>query len=563
MLAECKTKTHAIVEQYMSDVLDGTVPACQYVTLAVKRHLHDLDTASERGLMFDPAAAERIIEFTQLLKQSKGKWAGKQLKLEPWQIFIKWVLFGWKNIDGTRRFRTAYQEVARKNGKSTDIATVGLYGLGFDGEGGAEVYSIATKEDQARITLNEGRSMTKKSVNLGGLAAVHKKTISIDDQDAVWMALGRDSDKQDGLNPHMVLVDEFHAHPDRSLVDVMDSAIGSRLQPLVYIITTAGFNVHSACHSERDYAIKVLQGIVADDSYFAIIFTLDEGDDWKDESVWIKANPNLGVTVDVNDMRRMCKKAIESPQALNNFLTKKLNIWTTQETKFFNLEKWDVCKDKIEESSLTGCKCWLAADLASKTDIACLIAMFPLDSGQIAVIPKFYCPKDGARDRSRVDRVPYLAWAEQGYLTLTSGVETDYDVIKAGIFDICERYDVQGMAYDPWNFAHMRQSMAKEGFDEKLLVEFTQTIKHFSEPTKQLESFVLSKKIVHNNNPVLRWMAENTAVYKDPNDNIRPVKNKSSEKIDGIVALIMAIGLWQLEPAAKESVYESRGALLL
>lgn len=572
MLANAKKvcPSESIVNQYMEDVLKGKIPACEYLKLAVRRHLNDLETARERDLYFDSEAAQIVIDFFGMLKHSKGKWAGKPFVLEPWQQFIIWVVFGWKHADGTRRFKTAYQEIARKNGKSTLLAGIGLYGLGFDNESGAEIYSVATKEDQAKITFGEGQHMAKESGRLGGLATIHQKAISIDLTNSTWKPLGKDSKTQDGLNPHMVLVDEFHAHPDRSMLDVMDSAVGSRTQPLLFIITTAGFNTQSACYIEREYAIKVLKGIVQDDSYFAIIYTLDKDeatgellDDWKDPAVWIKANPNLGISVFEKDMERLCQKAIESPVTLNNFLTKKLNVWTTQEVKYFNIEKWDSLKDRIDESELLGKPCFIGVDLASKSDIGAVVCLFPLEDGRKVLIPRFYCPRDSAVERSKKDRVPYLLWAEQGYITLTPGSRTDFSFIQKDIEDLWYKFDVQKMGFDQWNFEYLYQRLVTNGMDAEKVIEYGQTLKNMSEPTKELDALIVSGKLVHNGNPVLRWMASNTAVYTDPNENIRPVKDKSTEKIDGIVAAIMALGLSLIEPEPQKSVYEERGILTL
>jgi phage terminase large subunit-like protein len=549
--------SEAIVQEYMDGVLNGDIVACMFVKLAIQRHLNDLKTCEERGLYFDAEAAQEVIDFFAMLRHSKGKWSGKSFVLEPWQQFIIWVVFGWKRIDGTRRFNTAYQEIARKNGKSTQLAGIGLYGLGFDDENGAEIYSVATKEEQAKITFSEGQRMAKKSGRLGGLATIHQKAISIDSTSSTWKPLGRDSKTQDGLNPHMVLVDEFHAHPDRSMLDVMDSAVGARTQPLLFIITTAGFNVQSPCYMERDYATKILKGIVEDDSYFAIIFTLDRDettgellDNWKNPKVWIKANPNLGISVDIKDMERMCKKAIESPTSQNNFLTKKLNVWTTQETKFFNMEKWDELKTLIPESELLGKECYIGVDLNSKIDIGSIVCLFPLDDGRVVVLPRFYCPQEGAEERSKKDRVPYLLWAKQGYLILTPGNRTDFDFIRKDIADIWSKFNVQKMGFDQWNFEYLYQRLVADGMDKEKVIEYGQTIKNMSEPTKELDALVVSGKLVHNGHPVLRWMASNTAVYIDSNENVKPVKDKSSEKIDGIVATVIALGLSLVAPGA-------------
>jgi phage terminase large subunit-like protein len=564
MATEYKSKK--IVHKYIDDVLNGTIPACKYLKLACQRHLDDLEHGHERGLYFDEEAGQEIIDFIQLLKHSKGKWAGQNLILEPWQQFTFWVAYGWMNADGTRRFRVVYKEVARKNGKSTEAASIGSYGLGFDGENGAEVYSIATKEEQARITFEEGQRMTRKSGNLGGMATVNKKSIVVEESGSCWKPLGKNSKTQDGLNVSLALVDEFHEHPDRSMIEVMDSAMGARSQPMMFIITTAGFNVQSPCYMERDYVIKVLEGTIEDDTYFGVIYTLDRDevsgellDDWKDPSVWVKANPNYGVSLYEADMIRMCNKAQNDPSAVNNFLTKRMNVWTTQVTRFFNMEKWNACTGRINEADLIGLPCFIGVDLASKQDITAVVCVFPFPDGRLVVAPKFYCPREGAEARSRKDRVPYLRWEELGYLTLTEGNVTDYDVIKSDIERCWEMYDVQKMGFDQWNFDYLLQRLVSDGMNPKKIIQYGQTIKNMSEPTKELSALVNSGKLVHNANPVLKWMASNAAVYTDPNENVRPVKDKSSEKIDGIVATVMGLGLSMVEPEAVTSIYETSG----
>ena len=592
MPVECEDKIFAaaaVVDKYIEDVLSGQIVTCQVMRLAIQRHLNDLENGEDRGLYFDPAAAQRVIDFFSLLKHSKGKWKGEPFVLEPWQTFIVWVLFGWMNIDGSRRFRVAYQEIARKNGKSTMIAGIGLYGLGFDGEAGSEVYSVATKEDQARITHREGQRMTRKSDNLGGLATVHAKSISIDSTDSCWKPLGKDSKTQDGLDPHYTLVDEFHAHPDRSMLDVMDSAVGARTQPLLFIITTAGFNMQSVCHAERDYAIKVLKGIVNDDTYFAIIFTLDEDDDWKDEKVWIKANPNLGVSVSIADMKRLRNKAIESPAALNNFLTKKCNIWTSQEVKWTNMEKWNaakcfyrgqivtkealyeqfnVCDDRSLgkclmdhygeiEKLLAGRRCFGGLDLSKNNDISAWGKMFPLDDEYWLYLPKFYAPKDNAVKRERDDRVPYETWAMQGFLNLTKGNVIDYATIMADIWKDFGLFDVEAIAFDRYNFEANRQKLIAEGVPEDKLISFGQGYISMSAPMQETEKIILSEKLLHQYNPVLTWMASNVTAQMDAAGNVKPDKKKSSEKIDGMVSLIMALGIAITMPEKKKSVYDT------
>lgn len=543
MLTETEQIVDKDVQAYIDGIQLGTISACRYVKLAVQRHLKDLETGEERGLYFDPEAAQIKIDFFKLLKHSKGKWAGQEFVLEPWQKFILWVLFGWKNMDGTRRFRVAYNEVGRKNGKSTLAAGIGLVGEVVDNEQGAEIYSVATKMEQAQIIHKEAKRMVKSSPALKRYLRNYKNSIVMDSTNSSFEPLGADAKTLDGLNPHFSTVDEFHAHKSSEMWDLITSAVGSRTQPLIFAITTAGFNIHGICHDQHDYAIKVLEGAIEDDTFFAIIYTLDEGDDWKDEKVWIKANPNLGVTVDIKNMKQMCKKAQDSPSELNGFLCKKLNIWTTAEKKFFSMEYWQACNRKININDLIGKSCYEALDLSSKIDITAHCLLFSLPDDYIFADLKFFCPKDSAIQRSRDDKVSYLKWAEQGYITLTPGNVVDYSFVEASIKSAREKFDVIQIGYDPWNFESMRQNLIRAGYDAEKFIEYPQVLKNMSEPTKELDKLVRSGKLIYNNNPVLYWMAENTMVYRDPNDNIRPVKNRSSEKIDGIVALIMCIGL--------------------
>ncbi len=599
MLAEVQCKSEIAVQAYMDGIRKGNIIACKYVKLAVKRHLRDLKTGHKRGLYFDPDAAQIVIDFFDLLRHSKGKWAGQPFILEPWQMFIIWVLFGWKRADDSRRFRIAYSEIARKNGKSTFAAGIGLYLLMMDDEPGAEVYSTATKMDQAKIIHQEAIRMTRQSNYFGGRAGVHINNIHCDETNSKFEPLGADAKTMDGLNPSGATIDELHAHPDSSIWDVIRSAVGARRQPLMFAITTAGFNMHSFCYRQREYAINVLEGVFNDDSLFAIIFTLDYDengqliDDWKDESVWSKANPNLGISVSIEDMRDMCGEAVESPSKLNNFLCKKLNIWTTQKVKWVNLEKWQQCpcyhngsvtvKDVLYktfgchddnslglrlaqadvEQFMKGKPCFGGLDLSSNTDIAAWGRLFKLDNGYWLYLPKFYAPKENARKRQHDDKVPYETWGQQGFLTLTEGNVIDYDVIMANVWTDCEKFNMQNIAFDRWNFEAVRQRLMAEGVPENKMIAFGQGWASMSAPMKELERIILSGHLIHNYNPVLSWMAGNVAAKTDPADNIKPDKEKSSEKIDGMVTLIMALGLAITKEAKKPSVYEERGFIIL
>jgi phage terminase large subunit-like protein len=562
MQVEVETKYWAAeaVERYVDGISDGSIVSCKYVKLAVKRYMDDVLYGESRGIHFDENAASIAIDFFGLLQHSKGKWAGEYFKLSDWQVFILWNIFGWKNEDGTRRFRIAYNEVARKNGKSTFSAGIGLLMLVMDGEEGAEVYSAATKMEQAKIIHQEAIRMVRKSKSLNKRLGIHINNIFDTNTNSKFEPLGSDAKTLDGLNPHCAIVDELHAHPDGSIVEVIESAFGSRTQPLMFMITTAGFNTHCYCKTQREYAIKVLEGIVEDDTYFAIIYTLDgwdenakDKDDWKDESVWMKANPNLGISVDIKNMRLMCKAATESPDKRNNVLVKKLNIWTTQTVSWVNLEKWNECTGNISEEDLYGKKCYLGIDLSSNRDLSGYGMVFPLDNEKYAYIPRFFAPKDSDNtiERQRIDRVPYLTWSEKRHITLTPGNVIDFDYIKKQLWEDYQKFDMTLIAYDrAFQFEAIRQQLVTEGMDEKKFVSFGQGFLSMSVPMKKLERIYLEGKLIHNNNPVMNWMVSNVAVAYDAADNIKPIKrdNKDRYRIDGVVMLIMGLGVAMTQP---------------
>lgn len=550
-------------QAYIEDVLSGRQVACKWARLAVERHVHDLDTGAERGLTFDQAEAKKSIAFFSLLKHSKGEWAGQTIVLEPWQQFILWVLFGWKRADGTRRFRTAYQEIARKNGKSTIAAGVGLYLMIADGEPGAEIYTAATKRDQARITHAEATRMVKSSPALRKEIRAFKDNLHIPDTASKYEPLGADADSMDGLNVHGAIIDEVHAHKDRRVWDVLETATGSRRQPLMFAITTAGYDRQSLCFEQHEYAEKVLSGIIQDDSFFGIIFTLDENDDWQDESMWIKANPNLGISKKIDDMRRLAAQAKEIPSKLFAFLRLHLNIWTQSETKWVPLEHWQACGKAVDAVGLRGRTCYGGLDLSSTSDITAFLIVFPpqAEGDDFQVICRFWIPEEAMIERSRRDRVPYDAWVRQGYIMATPGNVIDYGFVLSQIDEDMQNYDLQEVAFDRWGATKIAQDLIELG-GEEFMVQFGQGFVSMSPPMKELEKLILSHKIAHGNNPVLNWMADNLVARQDPAGNIKPDKEKSIEKIDGMVALIMGLDR-AIRHQDNGSIYETRGVLTL
>ena len=558
------------VTQYARDVLDGKVVAGQLVRLACERHLRDLETGEKRGLFFDAQAACHAIEFFRFLRHSKGEWAGTVVELQPWQQFRIGAVFGWMREDpetgeASRRFRTAYNEVARKNGKSTEAAGIGLYMLDADGEPGAEVYSAATRRDQARIVWDEAARMVERSPALRKRVKVlrGRGNMHILETHSKFEPLGADVDGMDGLNVHAAIIDELHAHRTREVWDVLDTATGARKQPLIWAITTAGFDQTGICYEVRTYAAEVLEGRIEDDTFFAYIATIDEEDDPFDEAVWIKANPNLGVSVKLDDMRRLAKRAKAMPAALNNFLTKRLNVWTQQETRWISMDLWDENKGDVPakefEQRLRGAVCYGGLDLGSVNDLAAWVMVFPGDGEELSVIARFWCPEERLYDTTNKYRAQYQAWAREGWLQTTSGRAIDYSFIKAQILRDAELYQLVDLNIDRLFQAHQ---LAGELMEEGLtVVGMGQGFLSMAAPMKELERRLLHGKIRHGGNPVLRWMAGNVAVKQDPAGNLKPDKATSQGKIDGIVALVMALDRAMRHEKPQRSGYEGRGVL--
>jgi len=538
------------ITAYAEAVTRGEIVTGRLVRLACERHLRDLQTADERGLWFDDEAAEHTLRFFGFLRHSKGEWAGEPFKLEPWQQFIIGVLFGWKRADGTRRFRTAFVEVARKNGKSTISAGVGLYLAFADDEPGAEVYVAACKRDQAKIVWGEARRMVQQSPALKRRVTVFVGNLHIAGTASKFEPLGADSDSMDGLNVHGNIIDELHAHKTRTMWDVLQTATGSRRQPLTFVITTAGYDRHSICWEQHDYGIKVLEGIIEDDTFFSYIAALDEGDDWKDRSVWVKANPNLGVSVKVESIEQDCAKAEQVPGEQNAFRRLRLDEWTEQASRWIDMEVYDKGSVPVDPDALLGHSCFAGLDLASVRDVTAFILWFADDEGGVDVLPFFWIPDEGMRQRSERDRVPYDVWVREGYMEVTEGNITDYDVIRERIKGLGDQYNIREIAYDRWGATQLVTQLTEDG---ATCVPMGQGFASLSAPTKELEKLLLAGKFRHGGHPVLRWMFSNVAIQQDSAGNMKPAKDKSFEKIDGVMATVMACGRAMVAPAEEET----------
>ena len=546
--------------QYIDDVVKGKIVACEFTKLACQRHLDDLERAEELKIYFDPEAAKKAILFFRLLKHSKGEWAGRSVVLEPWQQFIVAMLFGWKQLDGNRRFRTSYLETARKSGKTTLAAGVGLYLLLADDEPGAEVYSVATKRDQAKLSHSEATRMSKSSPEVRREVTIFKDNIHIINTASKFEPLGADADTLDGLNVHGVIADEIHQWKNRNVWDVMETATGSRRQPLMFAITTAGYDRHSLCFQQHEYTEKVLKRVIEDVSWFGMIYTLDEGDDWDNEAVWVKANPNLGVSKKWADMRRLAGRAKEMPSQLNAFLRLHLDIWTQSETKWISTKHWNACNKPIDMNGLRGRTCYGGLDLSSTNDITAFILVFPPDveGDDYQVLCRFFVPEDSMMERARKDRVPYDVWTRKGLLTATPGEIVDYAWILHQIDEDMQNYDILEIAFDRWGATKIQTALMELG-GEDFVVQFGQGFASMSPPTKDLERLIAEHQIAHGGHPILTWMAHNLVVRMDPAGNIKPDKEKSTERIDGMVALIMALDRALRRTSGGTSVYEDRG----
>lgn len=549
------------VAEYIHGVTDGTIPACQFIRLAVARHTSDLETGAARGLHFDRQAAEHALRFFGFLKHSKGEWAGQPFELSGWQQFLIWCLFGWKRADGLRRFRTAYIEVPRKNGKSTLSAGIGLYLMVADGEPGAEVYAAATKRDQARITHSEATRMVKASPALGRMVKTYRDNLHILATAAKFEPLGADSDTMDGLNVHGALIDELHAHKTRAVVDVLDTATGARRQPLIFEITTAGYDRASVCWEHHEYSRQILEGTIQDDAWLAYIATIDEGDDWQDPAVWAKANPNYGVSVKPDDLQRKADKAAKMPAAQNGFLRLHLNVWTQQSDRWIDLDLWDANAGEVDEDALAGRVCYGGLDLSSVADLTAWVMAFPRagDPDEVDILARFWCPASRLTDSANQYQAQYQAWAREGWLQVTDGDAVDYGFIKRQILEDASTYRLIDMNVDRlFQGYQLSMELADEGIS---LFGMGQGFISMAAPVKEFERRLLEKKLHHGGNPILRWMAGNVAVKQDPAGNLKVDKAESQGKVDGIVAMVMALDRAMRQEKPKRSVYESQGLM--
>jgi len=548
-------RNHAkIAEKYARDVISGEVPAGSYVVKAAKRHLADL-TKSKRKLAsfpyeFDSEKGAMVCEFIEFLPHTKGRWAAAKelITLEPWQCFLIVVMFGWVIKSGTkrgkRRFRTAYWEIPRKNGKSIIAAGIGNYMLLADGEFGAEVYSGATTEKQAWEVFKPAKLMLQRTPELASYfsADVCAKTIVVQKNGSKFEpVIGSPGD---GPSPSCAIIDEFHEHQTPTLHDSMETGMGAREQPILLIITTAGYNLAGPCHEKRGEVCKTLDGVSANEELFGVIFGIDATDDWADPKSLIKANPNYGVSVDGDFLLSQQRQAMGNPVYQNKFKTKHLNVWCSVLQAWMNMQSWNLAADPLlteEELVDEKVQCWIAVDLASKSDLCSeqrLYRRMQNEKPHYYLFGNYWLPEEAVED-SGPNRAHYMKWVRMGLLTQTDGATIDFKMINNAVVADCRRINPVEFVYDPFNATQMAQALQEDGV--KNVVEFAQLPQNFAVPMDELTTLLRDGRFHHDGNEITTWCMSNVVARPTRKGLFAPMKAKPHQKIDGAVATVMAL----------------------
>ena len=519
-----------------------------------------------KGSRYDKAMADYAVSFIECLCHTKGTWAGKKFELIDWQEQIIRDIFGTIKENGYRQFNTAYIEIPKKMGKSELAAAVALLLCCGDGEERAEVYGCAADRQQASIVFEVAADMVKMCPALAKrvkILASQKRIVYIP-TNSFYQVLSAEAYSKHGFNIHGVVFDELHTQPNRKLFDVMTKGSGdARMQPLYFLITTAGTDTHSICYETHQKALDILEGRKIDPTFYPVIYGASENDDWTDPKVWKKANPSLGITVDIEKVKAACESAKQNPAEENAFRQLRLNQWVKQAVRWMPMEKWDLCSFEADEEELHGRVCYGGLDLSSTSDLTAFVLVFPPtdESGKYIVLPYFWIPEENVEIRVRRDHVPYDVWQKQGVIQTTEGNVVHYGYIEKFIEKLGEKFNIREIAFDRWGAVQMVQNLEGMGFT---VVPFGQGFKDMSPPTKELMKLVLEKRIAHGGHPVLRWMMDNIYIRTDPAGNIKPDKEKSTEKIDGAVATIMALDrAIRCGVDTTESVYDERGILFI
>jgi phage terminase large subunit-like protein len=547
MLASATYTDRAL--EYANQTVAGGIPACKWAKLACQRQIDDL--AREKSdknwpFWFDSDAANTVCDFIEHFSHVHGVWARKQmrLRLEPFQIFIVSTVFGWKKREQkTRRFRVAYIEIPRKNAKSTLTSAVGLYLLAADREPGAHVVSAAVTRTQAKIVFADAQLMAKREPAFLRQYGVQVRAHAITQPatGSKFEAISAEYQNLDGLNVHAALIDELHAHDTRGVWDILDTATGSRAQPLIWAITTAGVNRASVCWEQRGYVTEILQRMREDDNWFGIIYTIDDGDDYFVEESWKKANPNYGVSIYPDSLKSEARLAQQLPSAQTAFLTKHLNVWINAEHSWIDVRRWEACADKaLEIEDFAGEAAFVGIDLAQRSDIAAVVILFPPSAARSdwVVFGRYYLP-EAVVERS--ENTHYQGWRRMGRLTVTDGDVIDDDFILEDIVEWLEAYDVREIGHDPWRSQSLKNSLIARGVPEEKIIAVRQQTKVLSPNMIDLEAMILKRQIRHDGDPIMTWMMSNVVTKRDANDNLHPRKASDDKKIDGVLALLIAL----------------------
>ncbi len=565
----------AKANKYARDVVSGKIPAGLYVRQACERHLKDLGRrAKAYPYKFSSVSAEHACDFIEKLPHTKGKWAvatrgnpsSVLIKLEPFQCFIVCVLFGWlQKADGLRRFRETYIEIPRKNGKSLLAAAIGLYMFAVDGEPGSEVYSGATKEKQAWETFRPARLMTKRTEEFRDAFDIEigaKNLCIINDESRFEPVVGKPGD---GASPHMGIVDEFHEHKTDDLYSTFQTGMGSREQPILFIITTAGTDLAGPCYAQRGDAVKVLSGAVENDQLFVIIFTIDESDDWTDPAILEKANPNYGVSVNADYLKAQQQAAINSARKQNKFKTKHLNVWCGSRSPWLNLESWIACGDPtLKIDDFRGETAICGGDVSAKQDLTSWCRVFVReieDVDHYYIFSEHWLPEEAAEDP---DRGHYGGWVNEGLINTTDGRVLDLDEIELAIQDAASVHQLGEIGFDPWGAYQLIANLISGKHGRRLdAIEIPQTTRYLSEPMKWLQAYADAGRLHHNGDPVLTWCVSNVVCKEDANGNLFPRKERDENKIDAAVALIIAFNRVLMGDEKTGSVYDDRGLTVI
>lgn len=543
MPSSTKPNYRAVAEKYAQDVVCGKICACDLVKKACQRQLDDLIRyKSGEKFIFEPEAGDRVCWFIEHLTHVKGELAGEEIKLEPWQIFILHTVFSWKTASGIRRFRRVYIEVPRGNGKSCLSSGVALFCLCSDREPGAEVYSFATTRDQAKIVFGDAKEMARQNTKLKRAfdLQVLANSLYVPKTNSYFQAKSAEGSTLDGLNTHLAVIDELHAHKTRAVYDVVETSLGKRRNSLMWVITTAGFDTAGICYEVRSFVKQVLNKEAVDESQFGIIYGLDEEDDWTTAEALQKANPNWGVSVRPEIITSLQAKAMARPSAANNFKTKHLDIWCAAASSWMDMPAWNACQRNVSLSDFEGSDCYMGLDLGAKNDLTAKVLVFPVeedDSIKYYVFGTYYTPRSALL---KSENSQYDGWETLGYLRVTEGAVTDFNQIEEDILEDCSRFNVKAVAYDPWQATQLATRLTD---NDVPMVEYRNTVQNMSDPMKWLEALVQDGRLIHEEDPALTWMIGNVVAKRDFKDNIFPRKEIYENKIDGAVALIMALGM--------------------